>query len=413
MTDNIHPLTRAALPGLTQRYASEKRFRLIGLSAVVLSLSFLVFLIGGIAFRGMGAFVQTEMQIEVSAETVENHTGSSFALMRKISLENFEASARSERRLSVSMVGEGADEDLENALADLGSFSGTARVWVRASDDIDVAWKADLDPEMMTTLRPKQVEWLQALANEDRLRTSFNTGFFTNGDSREAERAGIGGAFVGSLLTLSVCLLLSFAVGILAAIYLEEFAVKNKFTAFLEVNINNLATVPSIIFGLLGLAVFLNVFGLPRSSSLVGGMVLALMTLPTIIIASRVSLQAVPPSIREAALGLGATRVQAVFHHVLPLALPGMLTGTILGMARALGETAPLLMIGMVAFIADVPGGFTDPATALPVQVYLWSDIPERAFAEKTSGAILVLLVFLLLMNLTAIIMRKKLEKKW
>lgn len=413
MTDNIHPLTRAALPGLTQRYASEKRFRLIGLSAVVLSLSFLVFLIGGIASKGLGAFIQTEMQIEVSAETVEGHSGSAFALMRKISLENFEASARSERRLSVSMVGEGADEDLENALADLGNFTGSTRVWVRASDDIDVAWKADLDPEMMTTLQPKQVEWLQALVDEGRLRTSFNTGFFTNGDSREAERAGIGGAFVGSLLTLSVCLLLSFAVGILAAIYLEEFAVKNKFTAFLEVNINNLATVPSIIFGLLGLAVFLNVFGLPRSSSLVGGMVLALMTLPTIIIASRVSLQAVPPSIREAALGLGATRVQAVFHHVLPLALPGMLTGTILGMARALGETAPLLMIGMVAFIADVPGGFTDPATALPVQVYLWSDIPERAFAEKTSGAILVLLVFLLLMNLTAIIMRKKLEKKW
>ena len=276
-----------------------------------------------------------------------------------------------------------------------------------------MAWKADLAADGFGILNSTQQQWILDWADTNRLRTSINWNFFTNGDSRDPERAGIGGAFLGSVMTLLICLLLSFIIGILAAIYLEEFAPKNKITAFLEVNINNLATVPSIIFGLLGLAVFLNLFGLERSSALVGGMVLSLMTLPTIIITSRVSLQAVPPSIREAALGLGASQVQAVFHHVLSLALPGMLTGTILGMARALGETAPLLMIGMVAFIVDPPSGFSDPATVLPVQVYLWADSPERAFAEKTAGAIMVLLVFLLFMNLTAIILRKKLEKKW
>lgn len=414
MTKSIHPLSRDALPGLNQRYAAEKRFRRIGFSAVFLSLAFLIFLIGAIAFKGLGAFWKTEVQISVPAELVEQYKDNGFTLLRRVALHNMpEMKGRREQRDAFAMLGDGSEENLMAALAELGTFTGSVNIWIPASDTVDVAWKADLVDEMLAIFTPKQKKWLLEVAAAGQLRTVFNTGFFTNGDSREAERAGIGGALIGSLLTLGVCLLLSFIIGILAAIYLEEFAVKNRLTAFLEVNINNLATVPSIIFGLLGLAVFLNLFGLPRSSSLVGGMVLSLMTLPTIIIASRVSLQAVPPSIREAALGLGATRVQAVFHHVLPLALPGMLTGTILGMARALGETAPLLMIGMVAFIADVPKSFMDPATALPVQVYLWSDIPERAFAEKTSGAILVLLLFLLLMNLTAIILRKRLEKKW
>ncbi|MCW5207599.1 phosphate ABC transporter permease PstA, partial [Desulfobulbus sp. US2] len=241
----------------------------------------------------------------------------------------------------------------------------------------------------------------------------FNTTFFQAGDSREPELAGIRGAVMGSLFTLLVTLVLSFPVAVASAIYLEEFAPKNRWTDLVEVNINNLAAVPSIVFGLLGLAVFLNFFGMPRSSPLVGGLVLSLMTLPTIIIASRASLQAVPPSIREAALGVGASKMQTVFHHVLPLAMPGMMTGTIIGLSRALGETAPLLMIGMVAFIVDVPASITDPATGLPVQIFLWADSPERAFVERTSAAILVLLTVLISMNGLAVYLRMKFERRW
>jgi phosphate transport system permease protein len=263
------------------------------------------------------------------------------------------------------------------------------------------------------TLNDRQIAWVDDLMENGEIRKQFNTNLFTSGDSREPELAGIWGAVVGSFLTLVITLLLSFPIGIAAAIYLEEFAAKNRWTDLIEVNINNLAAVPSIVFGLLGLAVFLNFFGLPRSVPLVGGLVLTLMTLPTIIIASRASLQSVPPSIREAALGVGASKMQMVFHHVLPLAMPGMLTGTIIGMARALGETAPLLMIGMVAFIVDIPGGITDPATALPVQIYLWADSPERAFTERTSAATLVLLAFLITMNALAVYLRKRFERRW
>jgi phosphate transport system permease protein len=259
----------------------------------------------------------------------------------------------------------------------------------------------------------KQLAWLDRLTAEGRVDRKFNTTFLSSGDSREPELAGIWGAVAGSFFTLAITLVLSFPIGVAAAVYLEEFAGKNRWTDLIEVNINNLAAVPSIVFGLLGLAVFLNFFGLPRSAPLVGGLVLTLMTLPTIIIASRSALQAVPPSIREAALGVGASRMQMVVHHVLPLALPGMLTGTIIGMARALGESAPLLMIGMVAFIADIPHGVTDPATVLPVQIYLWADSPERAFVEKTSAAIMVLLGFLVVMNAGAIILRKRFERRW
>lgn len=414
MTKSVHPLSRVNLPGLEARYRAETRFKYIGFAAVVFSLAFLAFLIGAIAVKGSGAFYKTDVQLEVTKELIAEHGDNSFTLLRKTILHNLpEAKGRKGRKAAYQMIGAGSELDLEKALKNADMTSGVFTIWLPASDTIDMAWKADLSSDMLTILTADQQRWLHDWADNDRLRTSFNLNFFTNGDSRDPERAGIGGAFLGSAMALIICLLLSFVIGIFAAIYLEEFAPKNKITAFLEVNINNLATVPSIIFGLLGLAVFLNLFGLPRSSALVGGMVLSLMTLPTIIITSRVSLQAVPPSIREAALGLGASQIQAVFHHVLPLAMPGMLTGTILGMARALGETAPLLMIGMVAFIVDPPSGFTDPATALPVQVYLWADSPERAFAEKTAGAILVLLVFLLVMNMTAIILRKKLEKKW
>jgi phosphate transport system permease protein len=268
-------------------------------------------------------------------------------------------------------------------------------------------------PEDSRRVKDRAVAWVWDLERRGMVEKQFNVAFFTNGDSREPELAGIGGAVMGSIFTLLVTLLLSFPIGVAAAVYLEEFAPKNKWTDLIEVNINNLAAVPSIVFGLLGLAVFINIFGLPRSAPLVGGLVLTLMTLPTIIIASRAALKSVPPSIREAALGVGASRMQAMFHHVLPLAMPGMLTGTIIGMAQALGESAPLLMIGMVAFIVDIPGGPLDPSTVLPVQIFLWADSPERAFVERTSAAIMVLLAFLITMNALAVIMRKRFERRW
>jgi phosphate transport system permease protein len=268
-------------------------------------------------------------------------------------------------------------------------------------------------PEAERRMKDNTVTWVNALAGEGRVKKKFNTIFFTAGDSREPEQAGIGGAVAGSFFTLLVTLALAFPIGVAAALYLEEFAPKNRWTDLIEVNINNLAAVPSIVFGLLGLAVFINFFGLPRSAPLVGGLVLTLMTLPTIIIASRAALKSVPPSIREAALGVGASKMQAMFHHILPLAMPGMLTGTIIGMAQALGETAPLLMIGMVAFIVDIPSGPLDPAAVLPVQIFLWADSPERAFVEKTSAAIIVLLGFLIAMNALAVILRKRFERRW
>jgi phosphate transport system permease protein len=255
--------------------------------------------------------------------------------------------------------------------------------------------------------------WIDSLLADQHIEKRINSYFFTSGDSREPEQAGILGAIMGSLFTLLVTRALSFPIGVAAAVYLEEYAPNNRFTDFIEININNLAAVPSIIFGLLGLAIFIGYFEMHRSLPLVGGLVLTLMTLPTIIISSRAAIKSVPPSIRDAALGLGASKMQVVMHHVLPLAMPGMLTGAIIGFAQALGETAPLLMIGMVAFIVDVPGGVTDPATALPVQIFLWSDSPERAFVERTSAAIMVLLAFLISMNTLAIWLRKRLEIRW
>ncbi len=268
-------------------------------------------------------------------------------------------------------------------------------------------------PEANRKLSDQEIAWLQRLEENGLVSERFNFLFFSTGDSREAELAGILGALVGSAYTMLVTLIICLPIGVASAIYLEEFAPKNRWTELIEVNINNLAAVPSIVFGLLGLAVFLNFFGLPRSSPLVGGLVLALLVLPTIIIASRAALKAVPPSIREAALGVGASHQQAVFHHVLPLAMPGVLTGTIIGMAHALGETAPLLLIGMIAFIVDVPEGVTQAATVLPVQIFLWSDLPEIGFQAKTSAAIIVLLLFLFLMNGIAIILRKRFERRW
>jgi phosphate transport system permease protein len=292
----------------------------------------------------------------------------------------------------------------------------TERIWLPVDDDVDMLVKSQIDRtigEGDRRLKDYQIAWIDKLIADGRLEKRFNKQFFTSGDSREPELAGIRGALMGSLFTLMVTAVLSLPIGIASAIYLEEFAPRNQWTDIIEVNINNLAAVPSIVFGLLGLAVFINFFGLPRSSPLVGGLVLTLMTLPVIIIAGRSALKSVPPSIREAALGVGASQMQTVFHHVLPLAMPGMLTGAIIGMARALGESAPLLMIGMVAFIVDIPGSLTEPSTVLPVQIYLWADSSERGFVERTSAAILVLLAFLITMNGLAVYLRKRYERRW
>jgi phosphate transport system permease protein len=328
-----------------------------------------------------------------------------------------EVQDRRERRQLHSLLSSGADYQLGDMLRAQPELLNTARsIWLYADNDVDALNKSPGDrelPEEARSITDAQLAWLAHLEADGAVRIGFNWNLLNAGDSREPELAGIRGALLGSFYTLLVTLLLSFPIGVAAAVYLEEFAARNKWTDLIEVNINNLAAVPSIVFGLLGLAVFINFFGLPRSAPIVGGLVLTLMTLPTIIIASRSAIKAVPPSIREAALGVGASKMQTVLHHVLPLALPGMLTGTIIGMARALGETAPLLMIGMVAFIVAVPGGFSDPATVLPVQIFLWADSPERGFSELTAAAIMVLLVFLATMNMLAVILRRKFERRW
>jgi phosphate transport system permease protein len=415
--------------GLARRYRAERRFRAYGLVAALSGLLFVAFLFLSIIATGYMAFVQTYVRIDVrfdpdlidpegkrDAETLRmgDYGG---VLKQAIRAQFPEVGGRRELRQLYNLVSEMAAFDLRDRVLDDPALIGQTReLWLIASDDIDQLVKGKIDralPEGQRVVTDLQLGWLDALAREDRVERRFNRVFFTAGDSREPEQAGVLGAIVGSFLTLLVTLLLSFPIGVAAAVYLEEFAPANRFTDLIEVNINNLAAVPSIVFGLLGLAVFIQFFGVPRSAPLVGGLVLTLMTLPTIIIASRAAIKAVPPSIREAALGMGASQVQVVAHHVLPLAMPGMLTGAIIGMARALGESAPLLMIGMVAFIADIPASLTDPATVLPVQVFLWADSPERAFLERTSGAIIVLLAFLLVMNAAAVVLRQRFERRW
>jgi phosphate transport system permease protein len=409
--------------GLARRYRAEKRFRLYGIAAIAASLVFLSILFISIFSKGYPAFQQTYLQLDIVFDPEilarESLKTADYPGLVKQSLRRMfpEVNGRRDKRMLYSMVSSGAAFQLRNMVLDNPDVIGqTVSLWVPADDDVDMFSKGHFKrdvPESERRIKDKQLVWLDRLAQEERIQKRFNRILFSAGDSREPELAGILGAVMGSFYTLLVTLLLSFPIGIAAAVYLEEFAPKNKWTDLIEVNINNLAAVPSIVFGLLGLAVFLNFFGLPRSAPLVGGLVLTLMTLPTIIIASRASLQSVPPSIREAALGVGASQMQMVAHHVLPLAMPGILTGTIIGMARALGESAPLLMIGMVAFIVDIPGGFTDPSTVLPVQIFLWADSPERAFVERTSAATMVLLLFLIVMNATAVYLRKRFERRW
>jgi phosphate transport system permease protein len=415
--------------GVARRYRSEKLFRLLGLGALLVGLGFLAFFFSTLIANGYTAFQQTRIQldIEYAADVIDPDGTRDPDTVRRADYQRLvrdslmaafpEVTSRGDRRDLFALLSPGAGIDLrDRVVANPDRIGTTEAVWLLADDDIDMVVKGHIDrsmPEAERRVDDRQIGWLEAFEADGRVDLQFNKYFFTSGDSRDPELAGIWSATVGSFLMLLVTLALSFPLGVATAIYLEEFAKRSRWTDLIEVNINNLAAVPSIVFGLLGLSLFINLFGLPRSAPLVGGLVLSLMTLPVIIIASRAALTAVPPSIREAALGIGASRMQMVLHHVLPLALPGMLTGTIIGMARALGESAPLLMIGMVAFIVDIPESPLDPSTALPVQVYLWADSPERAFVERTSAAILVLLVFLLLMNLTAVLLRKRFERRY
>jgi phosphate transport system permease protein len=414
---------------LARRYRAERRFRFYGLAAVSAGIAFVVFLFGTIFAQGLSVFQQSYVKLEVfyDPETLDPSgdrnpddlvVADYQALIRASLREEFpQVEGRRELRELYGLMSSAASIVLQRSVTSDPDLIGQRQtLWLLADDTVDMVMKGKVSrtaPEDERRLSDQQIAWLQELERRGDIDLRFNRSFFSNGDSRDPEQAGVRGALIGSLLTLLITLLLSFPIGVGAAVYLEEFAPRNRLTDIIEVNINNLAAVPSIVFGLLGLAVFIGFFGLPRSAPLVGGFVLTLLTLPTIIIASRAALKAVPPSIREAALGMGASRLQMVGHHVLPLALPGMLTGAIIGMARALGESAPLLMIGMVAFIVEVPQGIVDPATALPVQVFLWSDLPERGFVERTSGAIIVLLLFLLVMNATAVWLRNKFEKRW
>ena len=422
-TDNLAKIQHS----LKSRNRSEARFRWYGRLAIFIGLAAVATLFVDIIGKGHGAFQATYIKLDVHYDQqligidnltdAEQMVAGNWQALPKVALrEQFPGvSGRSDKRRLNNLLSSGVGYDLKDRLVANPQLLGEKEsVWTLADDDIDTYFKSWLAGDAYAArLSEKQVLWIAELHQQDLIELQFNINLFTRGDSREPEQAGIRGAVMGSLLTLVLTLMLSFPIGVSAAIYLEEFAPKNKWTDFIEVNINNLAAVPSIIFGLLGLAIFINFFHVPRSVPIVGGLVLTLMTLPTIIITSRAAIKSVPPSIREAALGMGASKVQMVMHHVLPLALPGMLTGAIIGMAQALGETAPLLMIGMVAFIVDIPGSFTDPATVLPVQIFLWADSPERAFIEKTSAAIMVLLSFLIIMNTSAVWLRKRLERRW
>ncbi|MCC5780247.1 phosphate ABC transporter permease PstA [Nitratireductor sp. B36] len=418
--------------GIKKRYAAEQRFRMYGIIAIAIGIFFLAALLWSVISNGYTAFWQTSINLDVTfAENIidpDNERASDPNTLLTANYPKLATDALAaklgvdpENRRLVREVGglisNGVRTQLRDmVIADPSIIGTTQNVWVLASGDVDSALKGQVNLEVEESRRKvsdQQLEWMRVMEADGVLEQRFNTGLFTRGASSRPETAGMGVAIVGSLYMMLIVLLLALPIGVAASIYLEEFAPQNKLTDLIEVNINNLAAVPSIVFGLLGLAVFINFMHLPRSASLVGGLVLTLMTLPTIIIATRAALRAVPPSIRSAALGLGASRTQTVFHHVLPLAAPGILTGTIIGLAQALGETAPLLLIGMVAFVADYPTTPLDPATALPVQIYMWANEAERAFVERTSGAIIVLLLFLAVMNITAIILRRRVERRW
>jgi phosphate transport system permease protein len=414
---------------LKKRHQKEKRFKSIGLFAVLFGFMLVVVLIGDITSKALPAFHQHWVKLDVNYQSnwlkVDEPSQESLkkanyrtvlkkSIYQMFSTPSGKKLSRKDKRELFKLFSTNAEFTIKDYLiASPEHFNTQTSVWIRLDDDVDSYLKEGFaQGEAGLRIKEQQAQWLAKLSTEQRIESRFNFSFFTSSDSREPELAGIQGALMGTVLTMFVTLLLSFPLGVAGALYLEEFAPKNRITDLIEININNLAAVPSIVFGLLGLAVIINVFGLPRSAPLVGGIVLTLMTLPTIIIASRAAIKAVPPSLREAALGLGASKMQVTFSHVLPQAMPGIITGAIIGVAQALGETAPLLMIGMVAFIVDVPTSVVDSATVLPVQIFLWADSPERAFLAKTSAAILVLLSLLLVINVTATVLRSKFEKK-
>lgn len=405
-----------------KRHRAERRFKAYGLISLVAAASMLAVIIGSMAYKAIPAFNNYTLNLEID---MSNQSSNSIiedinyrGILRDSLFSLFpEIEDRSKKRKLSKLISSSSSYNLQDFIIENPSYINKKFYFnVLFTDDSDLFYKGYVDtslPESERRIDDDEVLWLEYLYSLGRVKNKISSNLFLNGDSREPEVAGFFGATIGSLITIFVTLILSFPVGVFTAIYLENFAVKNKLTDFIEVNINNLAAVPSIIFGLLGLAVFINFFGMPRSVPLVGGLVLSLMTLPTIIITTRSALQSVPPSIREAALAMGASEMQVVFHHLLPAALPGIFTGTIIGLARAFGESAPLLLIGMVAFIVDIPGSISDPATALPVQIYIWADSPERAFVAKTSAATLILIGLLVIINLVAVILRKRYEVKW
>ncbi|KQS65249.1 phosphate ABC transporter permease [Rhizobium sp. Leaf371] len=418
--------------GIKRRYAAERRFRAYGIGAISIGIFFLGLLLWTVVSKGYTAFLQTEIVLPITfSEKVIDPKNERATNPAKLMTANYpllvrdalvqklgiDPNNRADVKLATDMVSASARTQLRDVVVANPAIIGqTVPVALLAEGNIDSANKGQIDvtvDEANRKVKDKQLAWMQTLAQDGAMTKSFNTGLFTSGASSRPEAAGIGVAALGSLYMMLIVLALALPIGVSASIYLEEFAPKNKLTDLIEVNINNLAAVPSIVYGLLGLSIFINFAGMPRSAALVGGLVLTLMTLPTIIIATRAALKAVPPSIRAAALGLGASKMQTIFHHVLPLAMPGILTGTIIGLAHALGETAPLLLIGMVAFVVDFPGSPLEPSTALPVQIYMWANEAERAFVERTSGAIIVLLIFLVVMNLGAILLRRRFERRW
>ena len=414
---------------ISLRKSKETRFVWLGKTAIAIALGFLVLLFAGILTKGIPGLFQYYVTLDVQLDaqqldpsgqmTVESLAGGDFDGVIRESL--YEAlgnpEGRKAKREARRLISSGSSQRLMTYVLDNPAQLGsTVSVQFAVDDDVDTFLRGLISretPEADRRVSDQLIEYIDALDAQGRISYQLSDYLFFGSASRDAEMAGIRGALVGSILTLAVCVVIAFPLGVATAVYLEEMAPKNRLTEIIEININNLAAVPSVVFGIMGLAIFIIIFGMPRSIPLVGGIVLALMTLPTIIISSRAAIRAVPPSIRDAALGVGASKMQTITHHVFPLAMPGMLTGTIIGMAQALGETAPLLMIGMVAFIVDVPGGVTDPGTVLPVQIFMWADFAERMFVQKTSAAIIVLLAFLISMNAAAILLRKKLERRW
>ncbi|MAZ80294.1 MAG: phosphate ABC transporter, permease protein PstA [Rickettsiales bacterium] len=397
---------------LKKRQQKEKRFKSYGLLAIIAAISFLIILLTTIITQGYKGFYVSKIALNIDLSNNREIAKLDHRQIIKQSLRNkfSDANTISEINSLYQLISKIAYIELrDQIIADPNLLGKKTKIYLRASSKADMFFKYN----NQTTLNKNQQKWLNHIKSQKEYKTIFNLSFFTIADSREAEIAGIGASLLGSFFTMVIFLILAFPIAIMCAFYLEEFAPKNRLTDIVEISINNLAAIPSIIYGLLGLTIYLQIMHLPRSSALAGGMTLFMLVLPIIIIATRNTIRSIPKAIKDAALALGASKMQIAIHHLLPLSLPGIMTGTILAISRALGETAPLLMIGMVAFIADVPRNFKDPTTVLPVQIYLWSDSPEMGFSEKTSAAILILLIFLILFNLSAIIIRKKFEKKW